>query len=297
MPSVDLLRMRANPVELVLEARSRRLGGHEIRRVLPTRRRQRIGPFIFLDHIGPETLPPGRGIDVPPHPHIHLATVTYLFEGDLVHRDSLGCVETIRPGEINWMHAGRGIVHSERTGPQSRQRQSGVHGVQLWVALPVEREETPPAFRHYPADVLPVWTGPGALARILVGEAFGHVSAVETSSATLYVDLTLAAGSEVSVPPSPERGVYVVDGRVSIGEGEFGAGQLVVLEPNVDAGIGARADARCLILGGEALEGQRHIWWNFVSSSVERIEKARRDWEDGRFPPVPADDEFVELPT
>lgn len=286
----------ANPVGLVLGAHSRRVGGHEIRRVLPSRRRQKIGPFIFLDHIGPETLEPGRGIDVPPHPHIHLATVTYLFEGDLVHRDSLGFAETIRPGEINWMHAGRGIAHSERTGPQSRQRLSRIHGVQLWVALPVEREETPPGFRHYSADVLPVWTGPGALAKILVGDAFGLVSPVETSSATLCVDLTLSAGSEVAVPPSPERGVYVVDGSVSIGEGEFGTGELAVLEPGFDARIRVRTDARCLILGGEALEGERHIWWNFVSSSVERIEKARRDWQDGRFPPVPGDEELAGLP-
>jgi redox-sensitive bicupin YhaK (pirin superfamily) len=293
---MDLLMAGANPVEVVLEARSRRLGGHAIRRALPARRRQRIGPFIFLDHIGPETLSPGRGIDVPPHPHIHLATVTYLFEGDLVHRDSLGFVETIRPGAINWMHAGCGIVHSERTGPQSRERLSEIHGVQLWVALPAGQEETPPGFRHYPAEALPVWTGPGVLARILVGEAFGRVSPVETCSTTLYVDLTLAPGSQVSVPVSAERGIYVVDGRVSVGEGEFGSGQLIVLEPEVDAGIQALTDSRCLILGGDALAGERHIWWNFVSSSAQSIETAREDWKAGRFPSVPGDEERAATP-
>jgi len=268
----------------------------KIRRLLPSGQRQRVGPFIFFDHIGPETLEPGRGIDVPPHPHIGLATVTYLFEGDLVHRDSLGFVETIRPGEINWMHAGRGVVHSERTGQELRRRESRIHGVQLWAALPVEAEDTPPGFCHYSRDSLPVWSGNGATVRVLVGQAFGHASPVRTASPTLYVDVTMEPGSELTIPNAPERAIYAVDGSMSLGSGEFGSGKLIVLEEDADLVLSALAPTRCLILGGAPLEGERHIWWNFVSSSRDRIERARRDWEEGGFPSVPGEKPERTLP-
>jgi redox-sensitive bicupin YhaK (pirin superfamily) len=295
LSGLGLLMTQDRVIDLVIEARHRNLGGHEIRRLLPSRARQRIGPFIFLDHIGPEALEPGRGVDVPPHPHIHLATVTYLFEGDLVHRDSGGSVETIRPGEINWMHAGSGIVHSERTGPQARARESRIHGVQLWVALPAKGEETPPWFRHYAADELPVWQGEGAYARVLVGEAFGLRSPVETASPTILVDLTLERQGRVALPPAPERGLYVVDGFASLGGRQLEGGQLAVLDPGASF-LMAQTDLRCLILGGGALEGERHMWWNFVSSSAERIDRAKRDWAEGRFPRVPGDDDVSPLP-
>ena len=284
-------------VETVIEARQRELGGLNIRRVLPSRQRQMVGPFIFFDHIGPETLAPGRGIDVPPHPHIDLATVTYLFEGDLIHRDSLGFVETIRPGEINWMHAGRGIVHSERTGPELRKKESRIHGIQLWAALPVEKEDTPPEFQHYSRDDLPVWSGNGVAGRVLVGEAFGLKSPVRTASPALYMDVTMAQDSQLEIPDAPERGVYAVEGTMALGSEEFGSGKLIVLSRGSDLLLAARSPLRCLILGGAGLANARHIWWNFVSSSLERIQRAKRDWETGRFPEVPGDEgERMPLP-
>lgn len=256
-----------------------------------------IGPFIFMDHIGPEVLAPGRGVDVPPHPHIDLATVTYLFEGDLVHRDSLGYVQTIRPGEINWMQAGRGIVHSERTGPEGRERESRIHGLQLWVALPQKRENSPPEFHHYAGERLPVWHGGGARARVLVGEAFGMESPVVTASPTLYVDVDLSSRACIEIPKASERAVYVVDGRISIeGAGEFDAGSLVVVRSDTEVVLSAPARGRVVFLGGAPVDGERHIWWNFVSSSPDRIQRARRDWGEGRFPPVPGDDAAVPLP-
>lgn len=274
---------------MLIEARPRTLGGLPIRRVLPSRRRQRVGPFIFFDHLGPETLGAGRGVDVPPHPHIGLATVTYLFEGELVHRDSLGCVRTIRPGEINWMHAGRGIVHSERTGESHRRRESEIHGIQLWVALPVERENSEPEFHHYDAASIPEWRGDRARARILVGDAFGRVSPVRTPSPTLYLDVAMERGGRLPLPDADERALYVVSGEVSVGEERFRPGGLLVLADGVDTVVEAHEGTRALLLGGEALEGERHIWWNFVSSSASRIEQARRDWERRRFPPVPGE--------
>jgi hypothetical protein len=281
---------------MVVEARRRQVGGLGVRRVLPSRATERVGPFIFLDHFGPEALPPGRGLDVPPHPHIGLATVTYLFEGELLHRDSLGSVETIRPGEVNWMHAGQGIVHSERTPPVLRTRGARIHGLQLWVALPHDEEETPPAFRHYSLSDLPERQPGGAAVRVLAGSAFGTTSPVETVSETLYVDVTLGEGQNLEVPDAPERGVYVAEGRIHVGGQDLTAGQLLVLPDASSATLSASIASRVAVLGGAALEGDRQIWWNFVSSSNQRIAKARKDWADGRFPPVPGDTERARLP-
>lgn len=282
----------------VIPARRRVLGGHEIRRLLPSRVRQMVGPFIFFDHIGPEHLPPGRAIDVPPHPHIHLATVTYLFEGELVHRDSLGSLQTIRPGDVNWMHAGRGIVHSERSSVGARQRDSRIHGVQLWVALPRDEEETEPTFEHHPGASLPTWDRDGVQGRLLVGEAYGHESPLRVRSKTLYVDLLMTADSSVHVPgEATEICAYVVEGGVSAGGRALNPSEVVVFRSGVDTVLTSEGPSRVLLLGGDPVRGERHIWWNFVSSSPERIDQARRDWRDGRFPVVPGDeDERTALP-
>jgi redox-sensitive bicupin YhaK (pirin superfamily) len=259
-----------------------------IRRLLPSRERQRVGPFIFLEHFGPEDLPRGTGVDVRPHPHIGLATVTYLFEGELLHRGSLGSSETIRPGEINWMHAGRGIVHSERTPAGLREAGSRIHGLQLWVALPSDLETTAPDFRHYSTADLPEISVDGARVRVLAGEAFGQTSPVRTGSETLCIDVALGEARTLEAPDAEERGLYVADGAVAVGAVTLTAGQLLVL-PDGAAEVRALTASRVAVLGGARLEGDRHIWWNFVSSSPEAIERARRDWTEGRFPSVPGE--------
>ena len=287
-----------DPIEAVIPARQRSLGGHDIRRLLPSGVRRMVGPFIYFDHIGPERLDAGQGVDVPPHPHIHLATVTYLFEGDLVHRDSLGSVETIRPGDINWMHAGAGIVHSERSGPRSRDPESTIHGIQLWVALPTDQEETTPSFQHYPASSLPSWNSDGLDTRLLVGSAYGFQSPVVTCSKTVYVDVLMEGGASTPLPSGhTELCGYVVNGTVSVGDRDFSESELIVFGSASDAVVTAVTPSRFLILGGEPLDGKRHIWWNFVSSSKDRIEKAKLDWRHNRFPVVPGDeDERLPLP-
>jgi hypothetical protein len=247
---------------------------------------------------GPATLQPGQGLDVRPHPHINLATVTYLFEGEIVHRDSLGSHQVIRPGAINWMTAGRGIVHSERTGEEERARGARVHGIQLWVALPTQSEEVEPEFHHHPADTLPTLELDGARLRILAGQAYGVTSPVQTYSSLFYVEALMPTGSVVEVPPEhPERAVYVVEGSVQCGPERADEGRMLVLSPGASVKLEARGDARAMLLGGAPLDGARHIWWNFVSSSPDRIEQAKRDWTEQRFPKVPGDDiEFIPLP-
>ncbi len=286
-------------VETVIHARRRELGGTGIRRVLPARERRMVGPFIFLDHLGPTILAPGKGIDVPPHPHIHLATVTYLFEGSIVHRDSLGFTQEIRPGEVNWMHAGTGIVHSERTGPVARGRRETIHALQLWVALPKPQEETAPTFVHYPKSALPDWTEGESAGRVLVGEFRDLRSPVVTASPALYVDVTLPPGGSVTLPSARELGMYVVSGSANVGDTPSNEAELVVFGPQPEPGLRVSSGtegARVVFLGGDALDGERHIWWNFVSSSPESIERARADWERGHFDPVPGDDERTEAP-
>src|SRR6266849_10971310 len=288
----------ARSLETVVVPRTRDLGGFEVRRVLPSIGRRMVGPFIFFDEMGPTLFKPGTGIDVRPHPHIGLATVTYLFDGEILHRDNLGSVQPIRPGEINWMTAGRGIAHSERTAPPVRAAGGRLAGIQSWVALPRADEETAPAFNHHAADALPVVAGEGKRVRVLVGALYGARSPVRTFSETLYADVALDAGASLPVPREPEeRALYLVEGTVAIAGEEFAPGRLLVLRPVTEIVVVARTAARLMLLGGAALDGPRHIWWNFVSSSRDRIEQAKADWQAGRFPTVPGESEFIPLPT
>jgi len=282
----------------VIDARPRDLGGFTVGRVLPAPARKLIGPFIFFDHMGPAAFPPGRGIDVRPHPHIGLATVTYLFEGEIVHRDSLGSHQPIRPGDVNWMTAGRGITHSERTGPGPRQAGSRLDGLQLWVALPLAHEETDPQFHHHAARDLPAIDVAGAHIRLLAGSAFGETSPVRTFSPLFYIDAAMKAGSELSIPDEhEERAAYVVSGTIDCGHQRAERGRMLVFTPGAPATLRAITDARIALIGGAPIDGERHIFWNFVSSSQARIELAKRDWREGRFPRVPGDEqEFIPLP-
>jgi redox-sensitive bicupin YhaK (pirin superfamily) len=282
----------------VIDARARDLGGFTVGRVLPSAARKLIGPFIFFDHMGPADFPPGRGIDVRPHPHIGLATVTYLFAGEIVHRDSLGSHQTIRPGDVNWMTAGRGIVHSERTGAEARQRGSPLDGLQLWVALPLAHEEVEPEFHHHPAADLPCLEVAATQVRVLAGGAFGVRSPVKTLSPLFYVDAVMPSGSELPLPDEyEERAAYVVSGSVACGHERAERGRMLVLASGVRATLRAVSDARVALIGGAPIDGERHIFWNFVSSSEARIEQAKRHWREGRFPKVPGDEqEFIPLP-
>jgi redox-sensitive bicupin YhaK (pirin superfamily) len=287
-----------NALETIVVPHSRDLGGFSVRRVLPAIERRMVGPFAFFDQMGPAMFDPGTGIDVRPHPHIGLATVTYLFEGEILHRDTLGSVQAIRPGEINWMTAGRGIAHSERTGPETRAAGGRLAGIQSWVALPKDDEETEPGFAHHGTAALPTVAGDGKEVRLLIGAAFGARSPVRTFSETLYADIALEAGARLAVPNGPEeRALYLVEGTVAIDGEEFAPGRLLVLRPATEIVATARSAARLMLLGGALLDGPRHVWWNFVSSSHDRIEQAKADWQAGRFPAVPGDSEFIPLPT
>ncbi len=285
-------------LEHVIEGRSRDLGGFIVRRTLPTTLRRHVGPFVFFDHMGPVDLPPGGGIDVRPHPHIALATVTYLFDGEIVHRDSLGSAQAIVPGDVNWMVAGRGIVHSERTAPARRRAGASLHGIQAWVALPTSEEERAPSFEHHAASAVPLVERPGAELRVIAGEAFGARSPVTVLSPTLYVDARLRAGAELALPSEhAQRAAYVVAGSVVCDGAPFASGAMLVFREGATARVAAVGDARVMLLGGAPLDGERHIWWNFVASSQDRIERAKADWKAGRFPKVPGDDvEFIPLP-
>ncbi len=287
-------------VELVIDTRARDLvEGFKVRRALPSSRRRMVGPFIFVDQMGPEVLKAGKGLDVAPHPHIGLATVTYLFKGELLHRDSLGIVQPIRPGEVNWMTAGRGIAHSERTPKEIRLSGSDLFGIQSWVALPDGYEEVEPSFAHHANDALPIIEDHGKVVRVICGSLYGVRSPVHTFSDMFYADITLEKGANLQVTAEhEERAAYIVEGSIGLGSdgGTFNAGQLVVFKPGVEIVLKGMSDsARFMILGGEPL-GQRHIWWNFVSSSRERIEQAKDDWREGRFAPVPQETELIPLP-
>jgi redox-sensitive bicupin YhaK (pirin superfamily) len=256
-----------------------------------------VGPFIFFDHMGPAQFKPGTGIDVRPHPHIGIATVTYLFEGQIMHRDSLGCVQRIEPGAVNWMTAGRGIVHSERTAPEERANGHRLHGIQSWLALPLEHEETGPAFNHYPANSLPVIESDGAVLVLVAGEAYGARAPATTFSPLFYVDAKLPASSKILLPNEyVDRAVYVVDGEVSVGGKRVESGKMAIVDETKEAAVHAHSASRMLLLGGAPLEGPRHIWWNFVSSSQQRIEQAKDEWENGGFETVPGDSERMPLP-
>lgn len=290
-PSADDL------IETIIVPRTRDLGGFEVGRVLPSHRRRLVGPFIFFDRMGPSTLPIGEGMDVRPHPHIGLATITYLFDGEIMHRDSLGNALPIRPGEVNWMTAGRGIAHSERSPQQLRETGVTLNGIQAWVALPGNAEEVDPDFVHYAAGNLPQVSDTAVRARVISGEFAGQRSPVKTHHETLYVDAQLDAGGKLPIDPShEERAVFVVTGAPSLAGSPRQPGELLVLRPGTSLTVSSDGPCRFMILGGEPMDGPRYIWWNFVSSSKERIEQAKADWKAGRFDAVPDDSEWIPLP-
>lgn len=288
----------AEAIDMVIVPRARDLGGFEVRRALPAAGRQMVGPFIFFDQFGPVLMRAGHGIDVRPHPHIGLSTVTWLFDGSIFHRDSLGSEQPIAPGELNWMTAGKGIVHSERTAASDLARDRKVFGIQSWVALPKQFEETAPAFEHVAMDRLPLIDAPGISARIVAGTIYGATSPVKTHSDLFYADVQLASGATLPLPVEhEERGVYVAEGELEVAGQAFEAGRLLVFRPGDAITIRARSNARLMLLGGEPMDGPRHIWWNFVSSSKDRIEAAKDDWKHARFGVVPGDhEELIPLP-
>ena len=285
-------------IETVIVPRARDLGGFEVRRALPAPRRQMVGPFIFWDQMGPADFVIGKGIDVRPHPHIGLATATYLFEGEIMHRDSLGTEIAIAPGALNLMTAGRGIAHSERSAADARKAPQRLSGIQAWVALPRSHEEGEPAFVHHGAHELPVVSDGGATLRVIAGEAMGARSPVRAPMAMFQADLRLDAGASAPLDAFyDERALYTVSGTVEIAGDRFGPGQLLVFRPGDRITLRASGGpARVMLLGGEPMDGPRHIWWNFVSSRPDRIEQAKADWAAGRFDAVPGDSEFIPLP-
>lgn len=288
-------------IDVVVVPRGHELSENfEVRRALPSRKRRMVGPFVFLDQMGPHVFTAGHGLDVRPHPHIGLATVTYLYEGEILHRDSVGSVQAIRPGDVNWMTAGRGIVHSERTSPQARQRDNPLFGVQCWVALPKAHEEADPNFLHAGMDELPIEEDTGVMARVVAGSFFGLRSPVPTLSEMFQVDLMLQPGASLQMPAEyPEQAIYVVQGTLDLGrDGMFPAGQLLVLKPGKPVILRSTGNEplRLLLVGGEPMDGPRYLSWNFVSSSLELIEQAKQDWRCHRFPEVPGESEFIPMP-
>jgi redox-sensitive bicupin YhaK (pirin superfamily) len=285
-------------IETAIVPRERDLGdGFTVRRALPAVERRMVGPFIFFDQMGPALLRDGQGLDVRPHPHIGLATVTYLFEGEILHRDSLGTMQVIQPGAVNWMTAGRGIVHSERTPPEIRSGSRSLFGIQTWVALPKRHEETEAAFAHHDVSELPVLEEAGVKVRLIAGTLFGLQSPVKTFSQMFYADALLTKGTRLTLSAEhEERAIYVAKGAVQIEGTSFPEGQLLVLRSGTATVLDAQDHARLLLLGGATMDGPRHIWWNLVSSSPERIRQAAEDWQAGRFPAVPGETELIPLP-
>ncbi len=300
-----MLRLMTGPsIDIVIEPRLRDLGGFTVGRVLPFVRRRTVGPFIFFDEMGPADFAPGTGIDVRPHPHIGLATVTYLFEGEIRHRDNLGFDQVIRPGDVNWMTAGRGIVHSERTDDARRKSGQRLHGIQSWVALPDDALEIEPSFHHHPKETLPVISKDGAEMRLIAGAAFGATSPVKTFSPMFYLGIEAAAGARLIAPDEyEERALYILDGDVSIDGEVFSRGAMIVFTAGASPVIDARTPLRAMLLGGES-PGARIIWWNLVSTTRERIDRAKRDWrasadsnfKDSVFRLPPGEEEFIPLP-
>lgn len=290
-------------IDIVIEPRTRDLGGFTVGRVLPFARRRTVGPFIFFDVMGPADFKPGAGIDVRPHPHIGLATVTYLFNGEIRHRDSLGFDQVIRPGDVNWMTAGRGIVHSERTDAAPREAGQKMHGIQSWVALPEADEDCAPSFHHHPKATLPLIDRDGAAMRLIAGKAFGETAPVKTYSPIFYLGVEAEAGADIPLPDYEERAVYIVSGGADIDGEPYSAGRMVVFAPGATAKIRTTQSSRLMLLGGAPI-GKRLIWWNLVASSQERIDKAKTDWEasaeagfkDSVFSLPPGEEEFIPLP-
>ena len=291
-------RQSCDGIEQVIVPRARDLGGFEVRRALPSAQRQMVGPFIFFDQMGPAQFIAGKGIDVRPHPHIGLATVTYLFDGEITHRDSLGSALAIRPGEVNLMTAGRGIVHSERTGTDARSSGQNLFGIQSWMALPKSHEETTPSFAHFGPDDLPRLEGSGKRVRIIMGSLYGKTSPAAFPHDCFYAEAVLAPGAVLPLDPDyDERAIYIASGRIDIAGQTFDAGQLLLFKPGDRISVLAETNTRLMLLGGEPMDGPRHIWWNFVSSSQDRINAAKNDWRERRFGIVPGDDkEFIPLP-
>lgn len=285
-------------IETIVVPRAVDLGEMEVRRVLPAVQRQMVGPFIFIDQMGPAEFLTDQGIDVRPHPHINLATVTYLLEGEILHRDSLGTAQAIKPGAVNWMRAGRGIVHSERTTPELRATGQRLFGMQTWVALPAAGEETDPAFVHHGQDELPRLEDGALSLRLIAGATHGLRSPLATASETLYADIGLRAGGRVAIEPThEERAIYILSGRISVDGASHEAARLLVMRPGDQVVVTADQDSRLMLYGGEPMEGPRYIWWNFVSSRPERIEQAKEEWARGRFQTVPGDEtQFIPLP-
>ena len=284
-------------VEKVIASRPRNLGSFTVGRVLPVVGHKAVGPFVFLDHMLATEMAPGTGLDVRPHPHIGLSTVTYLFAGEMVHRDSLGKVQAIRPGDINWMTAGRGITHSERSSEAMRAQGGRFHGLQLWVALPLAAEEMAPEFHHHAAESLPELSHGAVRLRILAGSAYGQTSPVQTFAPLFFVEAALPAGSVLPLPAGPaERAIYIIEGTVAIAGQSYAAHQLLILSPG-ELVLHAAQASRVALLGGPPLDAPRYLDWNFVSSRRERIEEAKRDWQERRFAAIPTDDqEFIPLP-
>lgn len=285
------------PVEQIIVPRSGDIGNFEVHRALPSRERRTVGPFIFWDQVGPGEFLTNQGVDVRPHPHIGLSTVTYLFSGTLDHKDSLGYAQRIVPGDVNIMTAGSGITHSERTGQDIRQKPSELFGIQSWLALPLKNEEDDADFKHIDQSQLPRIEETGFKARIIMGEYAGKTSPVVTHADTLYVDITLNEGQKIEIPnTTEERALYPLNGKIEVGGTPYDAMQLLILRPGDLVTVKALQDVRIMLMGGEALDGPRHIWWNFVSSRKDRIEQAKEDWQMGRFPDVADDEEFIPLP-
>ncbi len=288
--------MSASPLSL-LKPHTRDLGGFSVRRVLPGGPHRMVGPFVFFDHMGPADFTPGAGIDVRPHPHIGLATVTYLFEGEILHRDSLGTVQSIAPGDVNWMTAGRGIVHSERTAPELRRTGARMQGLQTWVALPKKNELADPAFSHHPKATLPLISAPGVELRIVAGNAFGKRSPAPVLMQTLFVGVEMDAGRAFELEAGhEERAVYALEGDVTVSGTPLPRQHMAVLAHREAVEVKALTRARLMLVGGEKMDGERLIWWNFVASSRELLEEAKLRWREQRFPRVPGDDEFIPLP-
>ncbi len=303
---------RSLTVSHAIESRGRSVGGHDVARLIPVIGHRSIGPFVFFDHMGPMTFEAGEGLDVLPHPHVGLSTVTYLFDGEVLHQDSIGSVQTIRPGDINWMTAGRGIVHSERTPEGPRKTGGRMEGLQLWVGLPVGDEASEPEFHHYAGETLPELAQGRARLRVLAGSAYGVTSPVKVHSPLFYVEAIMAAGAQITVPPPSEhaeRAIYVIQGALSIGGADFGPHTMLILDggedDDGDHDGGARANAvravvpsHIVVLGGAPLDGgPRHMHWNFVASTREKIQDAKIAWKERRFPVIPTDSvEFIPMP-
>ncbi len=271
-------------------------GGFKVRRAVPTMQARSVGPFVFVDHMGPAVFEPGRGIDVRPHPHIGLATVTYLWSGAINHKDTLGSEQVIRPGDVNWMTAGRGIAHSERT-PHPRDHDQPLHGMQTWVALPQSSEETAPEFHHHCASALPQIRRAGAWLRVIAGRGFGEESPVRVFSDTFNVAVDLEAGAELRIDDAhAERALYTLEGEAQVDGAGIPERRLVVFDRGSRPVLHAKTPLKAMLLGGEPLDAPRHLWWNFVSSSKERIEQAKQDWLEGRFGEIPGETEFIPLP-